>query len=68
MKRKKIKVYDYCIERAKELNNQGRKNTSTKYRGYGVTFKQNLGFMALHLFYNTSKNIDRQVIRYVLLK
>lgn len=47
MKRKKIKVYDYCIERAEELSNQGRKNTSQKYRGYGDKFKQYFGDMAL---------------------
>lgn len=47
MKRKKIKVYDYCIERAEELNNQGRKNTSNKYRYYGDKFKQYFGDMAL---------------------
>ena len=47
MKRKKIKVYDYCIERAEELKNQGRKNTSTKYRGYGDKFKQYFGDIVL---------------------
>lgn len=47
MKRKKIKVYNYCVERAEELEKQGRKNTSNKYRGYGSTFVKYCGDMAL---------------------
>lgn len=47
MKRNKIKVYNYCLERSDELYGQGRLNTSAKYRSYGEKFYQYFGDMAL---------------------
>lgn len=40
-------VSAWCTQRANELKEQGRDSTSTKYRGYGVTFVKYCGDMAL---------------------